>query len=153
MSFSEHLLFLDFDGVTHPEGCAQRLLFCRLPLLLPVLQQSEHVNLVISSTWRETRSLDVLKALFPEIVRDRVIGATPRFADLTDVPPDLVAYQREAEVNAWLREHRTVASDWTALDDRSWLFKPFHRRLVLTHRAVGIDDDTVAALRRRFGLC
>lgn len=33
------ILFLDFDGVTHPEFCSYDDYFCRLPLIEEVLRE------------------------------------------------------------------------------------------------------------------
>lgn len=46
------MLFLNFDGVMHPEQIAATD-FCRAPILWEILRESEHVNVVISSSWRE----------------------------------------------------------------------------------------------------
>lgn len=148
-SYEEHLLFLDFDGVLHPEGCAQRHLFCRLPLLEDLLRQMPHVPIVISSTWRVNHGFDALRARFSKDVAERVIGVTPRIQDVKEIPDQLRAYEREAEINAWLKQNRTVASAWTALDDRIYLFKPFHPRLVLTDRKQGLDSATLLKLAAR----
>jgi len=65
------ILFLDFDGVTHPDGCRADDLFCQLPLIEGVLQRRPGVQVVISSSWRETRSLDVLRRYFRQDLRER----------------------------------------------------------------------------------
>lgn len=46
------VLFLDFDGVTHPEVCTAEQLFCCLPLIEEVLRRRPGVDIVISSSWR-----------------------------------------------------------------------------------------------------
>ncbi len=38
-------LFLDFDGVTHPQPCLQDSAFCRLPLIEEVLREFPMVKI------------------------------------------------------------------------------------------------------------
>lgn len=52
------ILFLDFDGVLHPEHCLESKHFCLLPVLEKVVRQVPEVGLVIASTWRLQVSLD-----------------------------------------------------------------------------------------------
>jgi hypothetical protein len=53
------VVFLDFDGVLHPDPPSNELpLFCRAMLLEEWLVQHPDVCVVISSTWRLKRSLD-----------------------------------------------------------------------------------------------
>ena len=51
------ILFLDFDGVLHPEGEDHILNggadFCFLPRLETLLREFPFVKIVISSSWRE----------------------------------------------------------------------------------------------------
>jgi len=73
-------LFLDFDGVLHPEPCFDRSrLFCQLPVLEAVLRDFPEVDIVISSSWRELLHLDDLKSLFSGDIAWRIVGVTPRF--------------------------------------------------------------------------
>lgn len=46
------ILFLDFDGVLHPEHCHESKHFCCLPVLEDALRQAPEWQVVISSTWR-----------------------------------------------------------------------------------------------------
>jgi hypothetical protein len=73
------ILFLDFDGVTHPEPCVHENVFCRLHLIESVLRERElrDVQIVISSSWREHHSLDDLRQFFSEDIQGRVVGVTP----------------------------------------------------------------------------
>ncbi|WP_205895069.1 HAD domain-containing protein [Metapseudomonas otitidis] len=51
------ILFLDFDGVLHPEYDGQAtpadVVFCHLPRFEAVMRDHPEVEIVISSTWRE----------------------------------------------------------------------------------------------------
>ena len=85
------ILFLDFDGVLHPEHCHESKHFCCLPVLEDALRQAPEWQVVISSTWRLQKSLDQLRSRFSADIAERVVGETPRFNTLVDVPSSLVA--------------------------------------------------------------
>lgn len=98
-------LFLDFDGVLHPEFCHESRHFSYLPFFEQVLRSSADVDVdvVVSSTWRQQYPLDQLRSRFSTDVAHRVIGVTPEYKDLVDVPDSLLGDEREAECHAWLR--------------------------------------------------
>src|SRR5437764_815182 len=98
------ILFLDFDGVLHPDPCChQDQLFCRLPLLEALLRELPSVDIVISSNWRANRSLGELRQLFSPDIGRRIIGMTPLQPE-DDPPSDLTHYPRHAEISAWLKQ-------------------------------------------------
>jgi len=132
------ILFLDFDGVLHPEHCHESKHFCCLPVLEDALRQFPQWQLVISSTWRLQKSLDQLRSRFSADIAARVIADTPRLNTLVDVPAFLVSYEREAECHAWLRANNLSYLPWLALDDRSWLFRPFCKSLFLVNGKTGL---------------
>ena len=70
------IVFLDFDGVTHPEPCKGVNYFCHLPLIEAVLQEYPAVDIVISSSWRdpELHSLDDLRGFLSPDIAARVVG-------------------------------------------------------------------------------
>ena len=143
------ILFLDFDGVMHPEFCHESKHFVHLDTFEAVMRVASHVELVISSTWRHKRSLDELKALFSTDIAARIIGATPLYAQLANVPDGLVGYEREAECISWLRQHGRVAQEWLAVDDRSWNFRPFNSHVFLVDGHVGLDASAAQNLVTR----
>ena len=76
------LLFLDFDGVLHPQYEGQQqvpdeVAFCHLPRFEELLRDFPEVDVVISSAWRKQITLDELKNYFSEDIRTRIVGATP----------------------------------------------------------------------------
>lgn len=107
------VLFLDFDGVLHPNRCAPTDCFCLLPPLAATVAQFD-VTVVISSTWRFRKSLRWIKKLFPPAVRKQIVGTTG--------DPWPGQYARWREARDYLRDH--PASDWRALDDFDWEFPP-----------------------------
>jgi hypothetical protein len=139
------ILFLDFDGVLHPEVCAYSLLFCHLPLLENLLRDFPDVEIVVTSTWRRAKSLDELQALFSEDIGRRVIGVTPLWFEVRELY-ESIGYQRQAEVEGWLQETGRLLEKWVAIDDHAGLFKPSLPNLVLCAPDVGIDEAVLKQL-------
>jgi hypothetical protein len=124
------IIFLDFDGVLHPNNATDLSShFSSLPLFENVLRKHPEVNVVISSTWRKTHTLEQLKSLFSYDIATRVIGLTPPVPD-DNLPFSLLAYARHAEIETWLRREGRACENWIALDDKPWLFRPFLRNLL-----------------------
>lgn len=140
------ILFLDFDGVLHPEDCHESKHFSCLPVLEGVLRQAPEWQVVITSTWRLAKPLDQLRGFFSPDIAARVVGETPRFSELTDVPSSLLGYQREAECHAWLRDNDLSYLPWLGLDDRSWLYRPFCKTLFLVNGKTGLTWDVADQL-------
>lgn len=132
------ILFLDFDGVLHPERPAApgEHLFCRLPLLENWLRGRPGVDLVISSSWREAHPLDELVGYFTDDLQGRVLGATPaitsdEWAQYDGEPPPL-RFRREMEIRRWRHQSAKPWRPWAALDDQPWLFAPFCEFFLVT---------------------
>lgn len=142
-------LFLDFDGVLHPEFCHESRHFYCLPLLEEALRQVPDVDIVITSTWRLQRGLEDLLTNFSADVAHRVVGVTPAMSLLNDVPDSLVSFEREAECNAWLRSNGRLAFPWLAVDDRPWLYRPFNRSLFLVNGKTGLTERSAQELAQR----
>ena len=142
-------LFLDFDGVLHPEFCHESKHFCCLPFFEEAVRHAPDVEIVITSTWRHQHRPEDLARRFSADISQRVIGVTPHFPTLDDVPDTLVSFEREAECNAWLRANGRVASPWLAVDDRSWLYRPFNRALFLVNGKTGLTAQASRELVQR----
>lgn len=142
-------LFLDFDGVLHPEFCHESRHFSCLPFFEQVLRATADIDVVVSSTWRQQYSLDELRSRFSMDVAHRVIGVTPEYKDLVDVPDSLLGYEREAECRAWLLTRDRAVFPWLAVDDRPWLYRPFSRSLFLVDGKTGMTDTSAAVLIKR----
>lgn len=136
------ILFLDFDGVTHPEGCRTADLFCRLPLIEGVLLRHPHVQIVVSSSWRKNRPLEELRQRFRLELRERVVGCTPLARQ--DPCEPAMGYVREIECLTWLQAHRQDVQ-WVALDDNPLLFQKDCPNLLAIDGRVGFTE--VDALR------
>ncbi|CAN7588188.1 MULTISPECIES: HAD domain-containing protein [Acidovorax] len=143
------VLFLDFDGVLHPEHCHESKHFCRLPILEDVLRQVPETKVVITSTWRLEQTLANLRSRFSPDIANMIQGVTPRYCDLQNVPNTLVSYQREAECHAWLWSNNLPHCNWLAIDDRSWLYRPFCKSLFLVDGRNGLTEATAYQLVTR----
>ena len=141
------ILFLDFDGVLHPDPCydAGRL-FENVPRLAAVLDMFAEVCVVLSTSWRTTRTLDVMVAPLPATLRERVVGVTP-FASAFSPPPHLVPYRRHAECVQWMIDNGQTDRDWIALDDRSSWFSPACEYLIVCDSQAGFNDEAAGRLR------
>ena len=160
------ILFLDFDGVLHPQlrpqdylarfpglpgvqpPTAGNGLFSRLPLLWRVLRDHPGIDVVFSTSWRERHDFRQLveKATQGggEDMAHRFVGVLPvieiRSAD--DLPN--IRYR---EILQYLREHGREAEAWLALDDDAALFPSGCPNLVLCEQ--GFSEKEGDALRER----
>ena len=145
------VLFLDFDGVLHPEFCAGSKHFENRPHFEAAMRTAPKIIIVISSTWRAHYELDYLRSKFSKDIAERIVGVTPRFSDLDDseVPGSLLAYPREAECWYWVRHNRPAHTKWLSIDDRSWLFRPFSQRVFEVDGEVGLTPEVALRLQER----
>lgn len=138
------ILFLDFDGVLHPQyvdmATPNDEVFCHLPLFESVMREFPLVQIVISSTWRYNFSLEKLCTRFSPDIADRIIGVTPELEWDTSKSD-----QREREILAWLAENEN--SEWVALDDAANQFQQHRDRLVDCIWYIGFDEKVATKLR------
>jgi hypothetical protein len=141
------ILFLDFDGVLHPDPCHDAAqLFEHAPRLAGVLDDFPEVSVVLSTSWRTERTIDDLVAALPEPMRPRVLGVTP-LSSAFRVPPRLMPYRRQAECERWLEDNDAGARDWLALDDRASWFEPYFDALIECDSLRGFDEFAERRLR------
>ena len=134
------ILFLDFDGVLQTPAVEDWQEMEHCALLEMLLGELPVLMLVVTSTHREGRSLIDVQRLLPDAVARRVVG-------VTEVSPKGRADGgRQAEIEAWLRDHPAVTC-WVAVDDESHLYAARCPWLVLTHPWVGWDEQTSDAVR------
>jgi hypothetical protein len=132
------VLFLDFDGVLHP---CQSGSFRHMPLFEQWLLTHPSVEVVVSSTWRETHTFTELCSLFPATVRDRIIGTTPVFEDRL----------REDEIQHFACRHGIA--HWFCIDDQVSDFPSIREsRLVATEYVRGITAEILREMSRRVAL-
>jgi hypothetical protein len=149
ISVNNCILFLDFDGVTHPEPSRKADEFCALPLIEDVLRACTNVEVVISSSWRTVFNLEQLRGFFSVDLAQRVVGVTPSSKSTSDawLPSSSVVYEREFECESWMRQNREWGTPWLAIDDRPHWFRPDCTDLLLTSSKVGFRQSDQATLR------
>lgn len=137
------ILFLDFDGVLHGLG---RPVFEHLHRFEAVLRDFPHIEVVISSSWRENYSLDDLVAFFSEDLQSRIIGTTPV---MTAKWPPYPRCVRHKEIQEFIIKTGCETRPWLALDDDQTLFPPDCVSLILCEPITGFDDEAADVLRAR----
>lgn len=143
----EWILFLDFDGVLHPEGVGSELEFFHLNDFEQVMREFPQVQIVVSSSWRLGESIEDLRSHFSIDIQDRIVGITPRLLEF-----DSMRGQRQRECEAWVSEHRPQAR-WLAVDDRAQDFDDGCQNLVLIPHVhdggAGMEGAYVETLRQK----
>jgi hypothetical protein len=161
------VIFLDFDGVLHPQGCAERDHFCFLPNFSEALKLADpfqRAPIVISSLWRHHCTLKQIRKYFPEDIAAQIVGVTPYMtdADAREVT-DWAQYggnqsktcHRQREVIMWMNAH-SPSGNWLAIDDRASYFHKNTPNLFLVPKLVYQGDSGItvyqkAALTQRLG--
>lgn len=137
------IIFLDFDGVLHPvpNNCSTD--FSALPLFEAWLRLHKDVRVVISSSWREIISLDVLKAIFSADLHDRVIDKCPiiEFIGTEEL-------WRHKEIMEWIGVNE-YKGPWLALDDMESAFPKGLPQLVTCQTKIGIDSKVLKELSKK----
>ena len=118
------VLFLDIDGVLHPEMPTELPRFCYLANLADCLRRVDpdaRVPVVISSDWKLYYPLSDLRTqLSPDIAR-QVVGVTPDHFGWPD-------RNRQSEIADWMAQHAPDGA-WLAIDDRAHWFDTGCRQL------------------------
>lgn len=153
------ILFLDFDGVLHPDAAylekgrpvlrAEGELFMWAPLLEELLADLAHVRIVLSTSWARELRFARARDYLPPALQRRVIGATWHSA---------MAYHPEGGfrlVPTWwdtatryeqIRRYVDCAqlADWVAVDDHpeGWAAEDLDR-LILTDGHRGLSDSAI----------
>ncbi len=124
------LIFLDFDGVLHPNLCPGDRHFVHAQALADTIGAAE-VDIVISSSWRFHHSPHDLVQRLPEALGRRIIGATGE--------PCIGRFLRHREILGYLGKYR-IRERWIALDDSAWEFPPDCRELIRCDGSTGIGE-------------
>ena len=128
------IIFLDFDGVLHPDGIGK---FSQLPLFERYLSEMPEAEVVVSSTWREDHTLDQLRGFFSSSHQNRISGVTPSLGDGYDLGG------RQKEIQAYLTSAGQSDENckWVALDDIPMFFEDTCKNLVLTDSSKGFTEQ------------
>jgi Domain of unknown function (DUF4419)/HAD domain in Swiss Army Knife RNA repair proteins len=142
-------IFLDIDGVLVKEEVFTEI---NLEEDLPHLDEScanwfaetvrryPHTKIVISSSWREIYSLEVIKSVFPKDIADRIEGITP----LYNRPVKFFRYQ---QVLDYLETHDALEQPWVAIDDIREHYPP-QVLVIVTNPYVGFNETSAEELAR-----
>lgn len=143
------ILFLDFDGVLHPEFIpgespgryrVNQEHFSCLPQFEAILLEFAELRVVISSTWRLRRSLEDLRLFFSPELRYRIVGATP---ELTNI----ACGRRQREIEAWMADN-APGECWIAVDDWPPLFDQVCDNVFFTETLTGLDHEAAYRLKQ-----
>lgn len=139
------IIFLDFDGVLHPEVNDAEP-FCRVALLWNILRTCPDVQVVFSTSWREIHRpeelLDFVTYGGGENLAHRFIGSTPSL-DAEDP-----FNRRDIEIQRWL-DANSYSGPWLAIDDMPQLFNGGHPNLYVVDGNYGLTDLDVLAILKR----
>ena len=159
------ILFLDFDGVLHPDEAylvkgrpvlrAEGALFMWAPLLVDTLKNSPDVQIVLSTSWARELRFTKARSFLPPELQQRVIGATWHSRMASNDYGDFRTRNR----NTWwdratryqqIKRYvdRAHLVDWIAVDDNpeGWSDSDCHR-VVRTDPDRGLSDpESVARL-------
>jgi hypothetical protein len=113
-----YYLYLDFDGVLHPDEARVTSPFFFLGNFCDAVRSADpkgKLKIVISSTWRLRHAFDDLIIQFPMDIAIRIVGVTPKL--------EAFRYHlgsRQREIEAWMEFD--PKGKWLAIDDKRGLF-------------------------------
>ena len=147
------IIFLDFDGVLHPADPLASQLFVKRHLLWRLLDECSEIEVVFSTSWRDSHPVDELISFVTagggEHLAGRFVGATP----VRLVEPGATlgqVYQRETEIRLWLAGTGEHSRNWIAVDDFAAYFSPGCANLVLIEdHEQGMTETDLLRLRAR----
>jgi HAD domain in Swiss Army Knife RNA repair proteins len=133
-------VFLDFDGVLHPEPGQY---FSRKDVFEPALRKAHKMCrrklwIVVSSAWRYSHTLDEMKLKFSPDIASIMIDVTPN----EDYGFDTGG--REKEIKKWMKQNDKEA-EWIAIDDRASMFDSLNK-LVLCDSKQGFTEKNAEDL-------
>lgn len=150
------VLFLDIDGVLHPEVCQPHDRFCFAPAFCEIIQSIDPqgtLPIVITSMWRHTHTIDELRSNFSETVAPQIAGVTSNFANIDPERIEALTMKmnamsgvssrpayRQIEVMDWMADH-APNGNWMAIDDRAEYFEEECRHLFV----VTLNNDAKVA--------
>jgi hypothetical protein len=131
------VLFLDIDGVLHPNGCVhltsdgtlyKNNAFVYWPVLKEALEEFPDVDIVIHSTWRLLwESDDDLFRHLPVSLTAVVVGVTPRSCSA-----------RFGSIQSYCAKHKILS--YVILDDEQDAFPSGLSELVVVPNILGLKD-------------
>lgn len=146
------ILFLDFDGVLHPDAAylhgkkpvlqAEGEFFMWAGPLIGVLACQPAVRIVLSTSWVRLLGFNRARSLLPAELRKRVIGATWHSQADRWEWEQMTRYQ---QIRRYV--NRNSVPNWFALDDDAENWGDVDRgRLILCDGDIGLGDLTVVSI-------
>ena len=139
-SESQKILFLDFDGVLHPTAEHLSQPFSRATFLADFLESVPFCEIVISSSWRFSYSLQEMVGMLPISLRERVRATTGNAY--------IGRHARYQEIKAYLGQLRYRNITWRALDDFLMEFPEGLPELIYCNPNFGIQDEQTLKLEK-----
>ncbi len=133
------LLFIDFDGVTHPRVGGMPFSASCMEALSQAIQGA-YIEIVIASSWREEMNFGELQELLHQLGKP-VIAVTPVIDD------PFTQHVRYQEVLKYLQESEQQYEKWMAIDDTRG-FYPAHAPVFLTDPLTGFTHDDIPGLQK-----
>ncbi|EGH30076.1 hypothetical protein PSYJA_14317 [Pseudomonas syringae pv. japonica str. M301072] len=160
----EQVLFLDYDGVLHPDAVylsrqgpvlrAEGELFMWAPVLVKILEDFQEVSLVLSTSWVRNLSFKRAMGFLPFDLGNRVTGATWHSSMARDWADENKWDGRTRYDQISRYAARAQLANWVSLDDdpEGWGTTAQHR-LVACNPDLGLGDPQtqrllIEALRR-----
>lgn len=159
------ILFLDFDGVLHPDAVfrphnrplelrAEGSLMMHSLILERILDDFPAIDVVLSTSWVRTLGYERTLKKMPDGLRRRVKGATWHKAMRHGGFDPFSDWSRFEQIHSHVRRHGI--KHWVAIDDlhsgeEDWP-EEHRQHLVLCKHEIGIADPAVQAeLRQKLG--
>lgn len=153
------LLFLDYDGVLHPDAAyliggrpvlkSDGELFMWAPVLVDLLQPYPELKIVLSTSWVRVLGYSRARDYLPQAIREKVIGGTwhsamRRHAEgshRTDASW-FTESSRYQQISRYISRADRSAGAWLAIDDDSEGWPDAQReRLVETNGKTGLSSS------------
>lgn len=156
------ILFLDFDGVLHPDSTylikgrpvlrAEGRLFMWSSSLVEVLHPYPELRIVLSTSWVRALGYGRARKALPEPLRDRVVGATwhssmgkSHFSGSRLASTWWDEATRYEQIARYVE--RAHLKNWVAIDDHGEFWAKEHvENLILTDSSQGISSPHAQAL-------
>ena len=159
------ILFLDYDGVLHPDAAylengkpvlkADGQLFMWTPLLAELLMDFPKVKIVLSTSWVRELRFSRARGYLPDCLAKNVIGATWHSA--MQLHPE--GFHKIHEATIWdsstryeqIKRYadRAKLENWVAVDDNAYGWaEQDSDHLVHTDGRVGISDPAILSMLR-----
>lgn len=135
------LLFVDFDGVLHPNSFHAHE-FCHLPALEALLRRQSHVGVVLTTSWREESDFERLRAPFSEDLRHRVLACAPLLSEGRSDGG------RWREIERFFEDNALMGMPFLILDDEARLFPEEAPELYLTDSS-GLTEIDIRRVEQR----